>query len=238
MSVDDAGRVTFVLVPGAGGAPWFWSRVVPLLEAAGHRTVVVDLPGPDPTVDLEGYVDLVVAGVESAPAGPPVVLVGQSFGGFSASAAALRVPVDALVLLNAMIPRPGESGGAWWKAVGQAQARRDNELAAGRDPSRPFDVYEVFFHGAPDDVLAEAADHEREQSDLAFASPWPGEAWPDVPTTVLVADDDRLFPPDLQRAVARDRLGLEVVTVPGGHLNALTRPDGLAPALEAVAAGL
>ncbi len=27
---------TFVLIPGAGGAAWYWHRVVPLLRAAGH----------------------------------------------------------------------------------------------------------------------------------------------------------------------------------------------------------
>jgi pimeloyl-ACP methyl ester carboxylesterase len=224
---------TFVLVPGAGGSPWFWSRVVPLLEAAGHQAVAVDLPGDDPDVDLQGYVDRVVDAVRTARGDGRVVLVGQSFGGFSASAAALVEPVDLLVLLNAMVPRPGESGAQWWRAVGQAAARRDAEAAAGRDPSRPFDVLEVFFHDAPEDVLAEAAEHDRQQTDLAFGSSWPGERWPDVPTHVLVADDDRLFPPTLQGQVARERLGLEATSVPGGHLNALTRPRELVDALVA-----
>lgn len=226
------GRAALVLVPGAGGSPWYWSRVVPRLEEAGQLPVVVDLPGDDPTVDLDGYVRLVVGAVrEARGTGLPVVLVGQSFGGFSASAAALEEPVEALVLLNAMVPAPGESGAGWWRAVGQAQARREAEAAAGRDPARPFDVLEVFLHDAPDDVLAEAGEHDREQTDLAFGSPWPGERWPDVPTHVLVADDDRLFPPALQARVARERLGLDVRTVPGGHLNALTRPDALVDAL-------
>lgn len=222
---------TFVLVPGAGGSPWFWSRVVPLLAEAGHHAVAVDLPGDDPDVDLQGYVDRVVEAVRSARGDGPVVLVGQSFGGFSASAAALVEPVDLLVLLNAMVPLPGESGVQWWRAVGQAAARRTAESAAGRDPSRPFDVLEVFFHDAPDDVLAEAADHDRQQADLAFASPWPGDRWPDVPTRVLVADDDRLFPPALQERVAQERLGLAPTSVPGGHLDALTRPHELVGAL-------
>ncbi len=225
-------RAAFVLVPGAGGSPWYWSRVVPRLESAGHVAVAVDLPGHDPVVDLDGYVAVVVDAVRQGLAsGLPVVLVGQSFGGFSASAAALVEPVDALVLLNAMVPLPGESGAGWWRAVGQAEARREAEAAAGRDARRPFDVLEVFLHDAPDDVLAEAADHEREQAELAFGSPWPGEGWPDVPTHVLVADDDRLFPPALQERVARDRLGLGTTRVPGGHLNALTRPDELVSAL-------
>lgn len=226
VSVDHP--ATFVLVPGAGGSPWYWSRVVPLLEAMGHVAVPVDLPGEDPAVDLDGYVRLVVDAVRTSRRDDrPVVLVGQSFGGFSASAAALEEQVDALVLLNAMVPSPGESGAAWWRAVGQAQARREAEAAAGRDPARPFDVLEVFLHDAPADVLAEAGDHERDQSDLAFRSAWPGATWPDVPTHVVVADDDRLFPPSLQERVARERLGLEATRVPGGHLNALTRPDEL-----------
>lgn len=222
---------TFVLVPGAGGSPWQWSRLLPLLEAAGHEAVAVDLPGDDPTVDLQGYVDLVVAAVESAQA--PVVLVGQSFGGFSASAAALRAPVARLVLLNAMIPAVGESGVSWWGTTGQAQARREAERAAGRS-AQGFDPLEVFFHDAPDDVLAEAPEHEREQTDLAFGSVWPGERWPDVPTTVLVAEDDRLFPPAWQATIAEQRLGLSAVSVPGGHVNALTRPVELAEALLAL----
>lgn len=233
MSAVGAGTATFVLVPGAGGSPWLWSRVVPLLEAAGHRAAAVDLPGDDPDVDVQGYVDRVVETVRTARGHAQVVLVGQSFGGFSASAAALEEPVDLLVLVNAMIPQPGESGAGWWRAVGQAQARREAEKVAGRDPSRPFDPLEVFFHDAPDDVLAEAGDHRREQADLAFRSPWPGERWPDVPTRVLVADDDRLFPPRLQERVARERLGLSITSVPGGHLDALTRPRELVDALLA-----
>ncbi len=224
----------YVLVPGAGGAPWYWSRLVPLLHEAGMHVAVVDLPGDDPLVDLQGYVDRVVTVVREVRSLGPVVLVGQSFGGFSAAAAALVEPVDALVLLNAMVPAPGESGAAWWKAVGQAEARREAEHDAGREPARPFDPMEVFFHDAPPDVVAESADHDREQSDLAFTSPWPGDRWPDVPTTVLVADDDRLFPPVLQERVALERLGLGVVHVPGGHLNALTRPHELARALLTV----
>lgn len=221
---------TFVLVPGAGGAPWVWSRVVPLLEQAGDRAVAVDLPGDDETVDLEGYVRLVQDAVEAARP-DRVVLVGQSFGGFSAAAAACRAPVDALVLVNAMVPAPGESGADWWKAVGQREARREAEAAAGRDPAAGFDPLAVFFHDASPEVVREAATQDRDQSEAAFSAPWPEDGWPDVATTVLVADDDRLFPPALQARVARDRLGLDVVRVPGGHLNTVTRPRELTEVL-------
>ena len=35
----------FVLIPGAGGAAWYWHRVVSELRAHGHEAVAVDLPG-------------------------------------------------------------------------------------------------------------------------------------------------------------------------------------------------
>ncbi len=212
-----------------------WSRLVPVLRDRNHRAVVVDLPGPDPQVDLNGYVERVVARVRSQRESGtgPVVLVGLSLGGFSASAAALLEPVDHLVLVNAMVPRPGESPAQWWRACGQARERRANERAAGRDPERPFDPLDAFLHDAPPEVLAEAAEHDRDEADAAFATPWPGTHWPEVPTSVLVADDDRLFPPAMQERVAADRLGLSVHRVPGGHLCPLTRPTEVADVLLA-----
>src|SRR3712207_7939619 len=38
---------TFVLIPGAGGSAWVWSRLTPLLAEAGHDAIAVDLPGDD-----------------------------------------------------------------------------------------------------------------------------------------------------------------------------------------------
>ena len=215
---------TFVLVPGAGGAPWTWHRVASRLEAAGHRVSVVDLPGDDPDATLLDSVRIVERAAESA---EDVVLVAHSFGGFSASAAAARGGVRELVLVNAMIPAPGESGVQWWTAVGQRDARREAERAAGRDPTAGFSYESVFLHDLPGDLARETLEHDRDQADRAFNDPWPEPAWPPVPTRVIVADDDRLFPPALQERVARERLGLDVTAVPGGHLSPLSRPDEL-----------
>src|SRR6478609_8502490 len=102
---------SYVLVPGAGGDASYWSRVAPLLSAAGHDVVAVELPGPDPAAGLPQYADLVVVAAEPFAS---VVLVAQSLGGFTAPMAAERLAVQELVLVNAMIPVPGETPGAWW----------------------------------------------------------------------------------------------------------------------------
>jgi len=54
-----------------------------------------------------------------------------------------------------------------------------------------------------------------------------------VPTSVLQGRDDRLFPLDFQRRVVRERLGLDVDAVAGGHLNSLSQPEELARRLLA-----
>lgn len=53
-----------------------------------------------------------------------------------------------------------------------------------------------------------------------------------MPTDVVAGAGDRLFPLDFQRRVARERLGLDVDVLPGGHLIALSRPAELAAYLR------
>src|SRR6202023_1528004 len=96
----------FVLIPGAGGAAWYWHRVVPELEARGHEAVAVDLPGADESAGLPEYAEAVVAAIGGR---RDVVVVGQSLGGFTAPVACARTRVRLLVLVNPMIPRPGET---------------------------------------------------------------------------------------------------------------------------------
>lgn len=218
---------TYVLVPGAGGMANYWHELSAHLTARGVASVAVALPGPDLDAGLPQYVDEIVRVAE--PLGQ-IILVGQSLGGFSASWAAERLSPDGLVLLNAMIPAPGETAGQWWEATGSANARRLNDVLAGRDPDAPFDPEVMFLHDVPHEVIA-AMGEPQDESEAVFATGWGLEAWPDVPTRVLAAADDRLFPLSFQREIARKRLGVEVEVVPGGHLCALSHPAELAAVL-------
>ncbi|MGY1824285.1 alpha/beta fold hydrolase [Geodermatophilus sp. SYSU D00079] len=223
-------RATFVLVPGAGGQAWYWHRLVPELQRRGCAAVPVDLPAGDDDAGLGRYTQVVLDAIGDSPT-RPLVVVGQSMGGLTAPLVATRAPVDLLVLLNAMVPRPGESGGEWWAATGQEEAR----AAAARDDGRPYDpgdLADAFTHDVPPAVLA-GGPPPAAQSGTPFAEPWPLDRWPDVPTRVLAGRDDRFFPLAFQRRVAAERLGLPVDEVPGGHLVALSRPAELAGRLLA-----
>src|SRR5262245_38943528 len=97
---------TFVFIPGAGGVAWIFGRVARILEGRGHEVIAVDLPGDDERFGLADYADIVVRAIGER---KDYVLVAQSLGGFTAPLVCERITPSALVLLNAMIPVPGET---------------------------------------------------------------------------------------------------------------------------------
>lgn len=203
---------------------------MPILTAAGAHTVAVDLPAGDDSAGLEAYTDHVCDAV--ADVSGPLFVVAQSMGGFTAPLVAQRTRTALVVLVNAMVPAPGEPGGQWWANTGQKQASADYRQRIGLD-RKEFDTVEDFFHDVPDDVKRVVmSSPEPRQSDTPFAEPWPLKRWPDVPTRFLQGADDRLVPLEFQRRLVHDRLGIDIDVMPGGHLVALSRPRELAQKLE------
>lgn len=211
----------FVLVPGAGGSSWFWHPVVDELTGRGHTAVAVDLPADDESAGMDAFVDTIVATADGL---GEVVLVAHSLGGFSAVPASFQLPVSRLILVNAMIPNPGETAGDWWGNTGSHDAKVEFDVQEGRDPDGEFDLVTYFFHDVPDSIADERGNHAKEQTDRFFGDPCPFETWPDLPTHVIASRADRLFPFEFQRRVAKERLGLEAIELPGGHLAALAQP--------------
>jgi pimeloyl-ACP methyl ester carboxylesterase len=221
----DMTQRSFVLVPGAGGNAGYWRLVEPLLQHAGYDSVAVSLPNW-PGATFADHADAIVV---AAGAPDEVTLVAQSMGAFSAPLTCDRLPASELVLLNAMIPTPGETAGEWWANTGQPEAMRNNDLREGRDPDAGFDAQTYFLHDMPPDVLAllMSSGEEEEPAGSLFETGFALDRWPDVPTTVLAGWDDRFFPYEFQRRVAKERLGVEPERLPGGHLLALSQPEAL-----------
>ncbi|MEP6659427.1 MAG: alpha/beta hydrolase [Acidimicrobiales bacterium] len=214
---------TFVLIHGAGSDSWYWHLVVPELRDRGHDVVAVDLPCDDDSAGLSEYADTVVEAIGDR---TDLVVVAQSLGGFTAPLVCDRVPVDLMVLVAAMVPKPGESPGKWWANTGW-----DNSPVDGG-----FEVMKTFFHDVPPDVAAGAmARGERKQSDTPFEKPWPLAKWPAVPTKFLLCRDDRFFPAEFMRRVVRQRLGITPDEIDSGHLPAFSHPKELAARLHAYA---
>ncbi|WP_067688586.1 alpha/beta hydrolase [Nocardia jejuensis] len=107
----------FLLVHGAWHSGRSWDRVVPLLEAAGHRVYAPSLSGYGdkvrllaPGVGLDTHVADIVELIKDEDL-TDVVLVGHSYAGLVISSVANAIPqrIAHLVYLDAMVPRDGET---------------------------------------------------------------------------------------------------------------------------------
>lgn len=210
----------FDLIHGAGSDAWYWHLVAGRLRAAGHEVVTPDLPCADDRAGLDEYVRVVL---DSLGDRRGAVVAAQSLAGFTAPLVCGPASARLLVLVNAMVPYPGEPPGEWWDNTGWQGPPLDTEQ----------DLADVFLHDLPPALAAEAKRRARDQSGTPFEKPWPLQAWPGVPTRALVGRDDRFFTAGFQRRVLRERLSLVPDEIGGGHLLALSRPGEVAERLVA-----
>jgi SAM-dependent methyltransferase len=209
---------TYVLIHGAGDSAFYWHRVVPVLRDRGHEVVAVDLPCDDDSAGLAAYTDTVVAAIGDR---TELIVVAQSFAGFTAPLVCARVRADLLVLLAAMVPVPGERAERWAEGIDRGRTASTDDDDA------------MFYHDVPPAIAAEAKRRERAQSMTPWRERWPLAAWPSVPTKFLLCRDDRVFPVDFMRRLARDRLGVVADELACGHCAALAQPAALVAQLEA-----
>ena len=220
---------TYVLIHGGGDVGWSWHLVAAELRGRGHEVVAPDLPGDDASATLTDYTDAVIEAVGNR---KDLVVVGHSFGGFTAPLVADRLAAELLVLVAGMIPAPGESPDDWGRnteygEAARAQAARDGGRTGNADP------YVSFYHDVPRALAEEALRKERAHpSPTAMKEPWPLDAWPDVPTRFVLCSEDRCFPPDFLRGLPAERLGIVPDEIAAGHCVALSRPTELADLLE------
>lgn len=220
----------YVLIPGAGGRAWYWHLVAARLTGRGHRAIAVELPSDDDSSGLSDYAQAVVDAAGPARGG---VVVAASLGAFVAPLVIGPLAASAVVLVNPMVPAPGESPGAWWGSTGVVEARIARASRLGYTTA--VDPQTYLFHDVPPDVLATVTP-KGEQSSRPMGDACTNASWPDA-VTVISGRDDRFFPLEFQQELARTRLGVEPVVVPGGHLVALSRPDELTTAILAATAG-
>jgi pimeloyl-ACP methyl ester carboxylesterase len=218
---------TFVLIHAAGDVGWYWHLVEAELRRLGHDVVAPDLPCDDDSASLDDYADSVIDAIGDR---GELVVVGHSYGAFTASLVAGRVPVDVLVLVAGMIPAPGETPADWWENTGYSEAVRDQ---ASRDDgvSGSDDPLIAFYHDVPRALAEEALSRERSESTAAYYSRWPLDSWPPVPTRFVLCSEDRFFPPEFMRRVVGERLGITPDEIAAGHCVALSRPAELAALL-------
>jgi pimeloyl-ACP methyl ester carboxylesterase len=209
-----------------------WQGVYHLLKADGFNVSIVQ----NPTLTLEGDVESTRQVIDAQDG--PVVLVGHSYGGAVISEAGTDPNVAALVYIAAFAPDKGESV---------------NTLIADPPPGAPVppilppqdgflfldrEKFAASFAGdVPSAQAAFMADSQVPWGVGALDGSITDPAWRSKPSWYLVATDDRMIPPDAQRAMAT-RAGATTTETPGSHAVYVSNPDAVATVIRAAAAAV
>ena len=204
-----------------------WEGTREALESAGHEVAAPNLPGPEAEVTLAAWADRLLREHED-----DLLPVGVSMGGYLAfelwRQAAERI--RALVLADTR---------ASPDTLERKQARDETIRVLGEEGFDPFWealAPKLFARGADRELVARARAIAADQPVTGLVAALeavrdrpdsrPTLATIDVPTLVVVGEEDALTPPsdadELEEAIRRARL----VRIPGaGHLAILERPD-------------
>jgi pimeloyl-ACP methyl ester carboxylesterase len=168
----------------------------------------------------------------------PVILVGHSYGGVVITQAGNDPKVAGLVYIAAFAPDKGESVAALIK---------DPAPGASVPPILPpQDGYLLL--DKTQFAASFAADLPKDQADFMANSqlPWGLEAlqgvvtqaaWRSKPSWYLVATDDKMIPPEAQRAMSK-RAGATVTEVRGSHAVYVSKAEAVVALIKQAAQGV
>src|SRR5271163_4638080 len=214
------------LVDGSG-----WKGVYKALKKDGYTVAIVQ----NPTISLAD--DVAVTKRAIAAQNGPVILVGHSYGGVVITEVGNDPKVAGLVYVTAFAPDKGESA---------ASLIKDAPHGAPVPPILPpQDGYLSLDHAkfpaafAADvspDVASFMADSQVPWSVEALSGAITQPAWRTKPSWYLVSTEDKMIPPDAQRAMSK-RAGSTVVEVKGSHAVYVSQPQAVAHLIEQAATG-
>jgi pimeloyl-ACP methyl ester carboxylesterase len=208
-----------------------WQGVYEFLKKDGYTVSVVQ----NPTTSLSD--DVAVTKRMLAAQDGPVILVGHSYGGVVITEAGNDRKVAGLVYIAAFAPDKGESVSALIKdpppgaPVPPILPPQDGYLFLDRAKFRASFAADVSA-----DAAAFMADSQVpwgvEALDGAVSEP----AWKSKPSWYLIATDDRMIPPDAQRAMSK-RAGSTVAEAQGSHAVYVSQPKAVADLIVKAANG-
>jgi pimeloyl-ACP methyl ester carboxylesterase len=227
---------TFALVHGSMGGSWCWEEITGLLADGGHSVIAVDLPCDDVSATFDDYAETVCGAC--AHVDDDLVVVGHSLGGATIPLVAARRPVARLVFLASLIPPLGVPLGAFLAERPDLHpvGMMSDMVAvdeAGSHILPPDRAIHWFFHDCDPAVAQRAAARLRPQSATLLGLPYPLSEWPDTPSSYIRCESDRALP-EGWADVAKERLGVEPIVIPGGHSPYYRDPAGLVQLLQSL----
>jgi pimeloyl-ACP methyl ester carboxylesterase len=218
-------NTTIVLVHGSWADGTGWQDIIPLLQRNGYKVIAVQNPLTSLASDVE-TTRRVIAG-ETAK-GRSVVAVAHSYGGAVMSGAAAGNPgVKALVYIAALAPDAGEQAGALLSQY-PTEIFSAFEFDAAGFIYLSADKYGQLFAGdLPEHQTRVMWASQKPIHGAIFGQSNPAAAWRTVPSWFIVAQEDRVIPPDLERFYAK-RMNARTTEIAASHVVFISRPNQVA----------
>jgi pimeloyl-ACP methyl ester carboxylesterase len=221
-----------ILVHGAFSDGSSWDKVIPLLQAQGLNVTAVQ----NPLSSLAD--DVAVTKRAIAAANGPVLLVGHSYAGVVISEAGSDPKVAGLVFVCAAAPNAGQSFADMAKPYPVPPGTRAVKADANHFLSLPrVAVAQDFAQDLPraeTDVLAAT---QGPIAAAAFTAKTDSAAWKTKPSWYVVARNDRMISPDLERALAH-RMHATTIELASSHVAMLSQPERVAQLIIDAANGV
>lgn len=226
------GLKNVVLVHGGFVDGSGWEGVHRILKRDGFNVTVVQ----NPTISLAG--DVAVTKRALAALGGPAILVGHSYGGVVITEAGSHPNVAGLVYIAAFAPDKGESVSSL--IANPVPGAPVPPILPPQDGFLFLDRVKFAASFAADvnaDTAAFMADAQVPWGLEALGGTISEPAWKTKSSWYLVSTDDRMIPPDAQRAMSK-RAGSTVVEVKGSHSVYVSQPEPVAQLIEQAAKSL
>lgn len=213
-----------VLVHGAFADGSGWKGVAEQLGGAGYKVSVAQHPDSGLAEDVAATRRILDQ------QDGPTVLVGHSYGGTIITEAGAHPKVQALVYVAGYAPDAGEDPKALREARPPA-TRNVVEIGDGFIIRNPASFPADFAADLPPDVARFMAIAQVPTSIKALAAPVKVAAWRTKPSWYVVATDDRIINPELQRYMAK-RAGSKTVEIKGSHAVFIAQPAAVANVIK------
>jgi len=225
-SVGHSAIKSVVLVHGAFADGSGWSLVAAFLEHDGYTVFVVQ--EPETTFEADVAATRLVLDRSG-----PCVLVGHSYGGMIITEAGGHPSVKALVYVTAFQPNVGESAGALNSKMPPA-SNSITPVGGGFLQVKPESFPEDFAADVPRPLAHFMAISQVPISMEAFGAKSTVAAWSSKPSYAVVAMQDRMINPDLERFMT-SRAKSKTIELPGSHAVFLSHPKEVAELIERAA---